>query len=83
MEDCCQGQDEAEQLFQSMSNPPPVARFAATVYYCLSHVGDGLKELEYFTTSYDERYLNTAREMFRLASQLRKEAQSTYRRCVG
>lgn len=82
LEDCRQGQSEAESLFQSMSNPPQIARFAATVYYCLSHVGDGLKELEHFTTSYDESYLNTGREMFRLAIQLRQEAQSAYRRCM-
>jgi molecular chaperone DnaJ len=83
LEDCRQGQSEAEHLFQSRNNPPQIARFATTVYYCLSHVGDGLKELEHFTTSYDENYLHTGREMFRLAIQLRQEAQSAYRRCMG
>ena len=81
--ECRESQGQAEGLFQSLPNPPQVARFAATVYYCLGHLGDGLKELEHFTTSYDESYLHSGREMFRLASQLRQEAHSAYRRGIG
>jgi molecular chaperone DnaJ len=73
LEQCNQRQSQAEKLFQSCANPAKLAQFAATLYYCLSHIGDGLKELGYFTTSYDENYLHTGREMFRLAAQLRRE----------
>ena len=80
---CGDHQDQAERIFQSQPNPPQVARFAATLYYCLSHIGDGLRELGYFVTSYDENYLHTGREMFRLAAQLRRETQAAYRQGVG
>lgn len=78
LERCNEHQSQAEKLFQSCANPGTLAQFAATLYYCLSHVGDGLKELGYFTTSYDENYLHTGREMFRLATQLRREIHLTH-----
>ena len=80
LEQCIQRQTEAEKLFQSCVNPAKLAQFAATLYYCLSHIGDGLKELGYFTTSYDETYLHTGREMFRLATQLRQEIHLAHSR---
>ena len=80
LDQCNQRQSEAEKRFQSYVNPAKLAQFAATLYYCLSHIGDGLKELGYFTTSYDETYLNTGREMFRLATQLRREIHLAHSR---
>ncbi|MEY2979185.1 MAG: hypothetical protein RLZZ435_3324 [Cyanobacteriota bacterium] len=75
---CGERQSQAENCFQSCANPAKLAQFAATLYYCLGHIGDGLKELGYFTTSYDENYLHTGQEMFRLAAQLRTEMERTY-----
>jgi len=80
LDQCIQRQNAAEKLFQSCVNPAKLAQFAAMLYYCLSHIGDGLKELGYFTTSYDETYLHTGREMFRLATQLRQEIHLAHSR---
>ena len=38
---------------------------------------DGINELEFFTLNYDENYLHTGKEMFRIAHRLRLEAQET------
>lgn len=76
---CGEWQAEAERLFRSRPNPPKTAAFATALYYCLGHVGDALGELGYFTSSYDEDYLHSGREMFRLAAQFRREAQAAYR----
>jgi molecular chaperone DnaJ len=75
LEDCRTWQDKAQALFQSMPNPPQTANFAAQLYYCLNQVGDGIEELERFTTCYNEDYLHTGQEMFRMAKRLKKEIQ--------
>lgn len=79
LEDCRSSQEEAQQLFRSMPNPPKAASFAANLYYCLNQVSDGIDELERFTTCYDESYLHTGQEMFRIAKRMQKEAQAAYR----
>lgn len=66
---------QATTTFRSMPNPPNVAGVAARIYYCLNQVGDGLDELEYFPLNYDERYLHTGQELFRIAAGLHCEAQ--------
>jgi molecular chaperone DnaJ len=75
LEDCRQWLKEAQRSFQSMPNPANVAGAAANLYHCLSQVGDGLDELEWFTNSYAEHYLHTGQELFRIANGLRREAQ--------
>jgi molecular chaperone DnaJ len=59
-----------------MPNPSTVAGVAAHLYYCINQVGDGLDELERFTSSYNEYYLHTGQELFRIARGLRREAQA-------
>lgn len=66
---------DAQIAFRSMPNPPTVAGAAAHLYYCLNQVGDGLDELDYFPLNYDESYLHTGQEMFRIAAGLLGEAQ--------
>jgi molecular chaperone DnaJ len=66
---------QAQMTFHSMPNPPSVARAAAHLYYCLNQIGDGLDELDYFPLNYDERYLHTGQELFRIAAGLHGEAQ--------
>lgn len=66
---------EAQRIFHSAPNPSQVAGIAARLYYCLNQVGDGLTELEFFPLNYDEHYLHTGQEMFRIAKGLRREAQ--------
>ena len=70
---------EAQKIFRSMPNPSPVAGAAANLYYCLDRVGDGIDEFEFFTANYDDSYLHAGREMFRIATGLRREAQYALR----
>jgi molecular chaperone DnaJ len=67
--------NQAQIVFRSMPNPSQVAGVAAHLYYCLNQVGDGIDELEFFPLNYDEHYLHTGLEMFRIANGLRREAQ--------
>jgi molecular chaperone DnaJ len=75
LEECRESLYKAQRSFRSMPNPPAVAGVAAHLYYCLDQVGDGIDELERFVTSYDDHYLHTGQELFRIAKGLRREAQ--------
>lgn len=79
LDDCRGYLQRAQTSFQSMPNPSNVAGVAAHLYYCLNQVGDGIDELERFTSSYDEHYLHTGQELFRIARGLRREAQAAIR----
>jgi molecular chaperone DnaJ len=79
LDDCRDLLQQAQRTFNSVPNPANVASVAAHVYYCLNQVGDGIEELERFTTSYDDHYLHTGQELFRIAIGLRREAQSALR----
>lgn len=67
--------DQARQLFASQPNPAKLAKAAAYFYHCLNQIGDGIDELERFTLGYDDRALHTGKELFRIASRLKREAQ--------
>ncbi|MBD2667498.1 hypothetical protein B6N60_01678 [Richelia sinica FACHB-800] len=67
----------AQTTFRSLPNPPSLARAAAHIYYSLNQVGDGLEELEFFPLNYDDRYLHTGQELFRIAARLHCEAQAS------
>ena len=43
----------------------------------MSQIGEGIEELAYFPLSYDERYLHTGQELFRIAKRLYREAQES------
>jgi molecular chaperone DnaJ len=75
LEKCCYYRDRARQLFASQPNPAKVAKVAASLYYCLDRIGDGIEELELFTLNYDDRHLHNGKELFRIARQLRQEAR--------
>ncbi|NJO76688.1 MAG: J domain-containing protein [Leptolyngbyaceae cyanobacterium RM1_406_9] len=79
LDDCRDYLQKAQRSFRSMPNPSNVAGVAAHLYYCLNQVGDGIDELERFTSSYDEHYLHTGQELFRIAKGLRREAQVALR----
>ncbi|MEH1782502.1 J domain-containing protein [Nostoc sp.] len=68
---------QAQITFRSLPNPPSLARTAAHLYYSLNQVADGLDELGYFPLNYDERYLHTGQELFRIATGLHCEAQAS------
>jgi molecular chaperone DnaJ len=75
LENCGDYLDRARQIFASQPNPAKVAKVAASLYYCLDRISDGIDELELFTLNYDDRYLHTGKELFRIARQLRQEAR--------
>jgi molecular chaperone DnaJ len=75
LENCRQDLNQAQITFRSQPNPAPVAGVAANLYYCLNQLGDGIDELERFTFNYDEHYLHTGQELFRIATSLRHDAQ--------
>ena len=77
LEQCRNYLDKAQSIFDSRPNPAQVAHTAASLYHCLNQIGDGINELEFFTLNYDENYLHTGKEMFRIAHRLRLEAQET------
>ncbi|OUL36447.1 molecular chaperone DnaJ [Nostoc sp. T09] len=68
---------QAQTAFRSLPNPPSLARTAAHLYYSLNQVADGLEELAYFPLNYDEHYLHTGQELFRIATRLHYEAQAS------
>ena len=76
LEDCKGWLEKAQHTFQSMPNPAHAAGVAANLYYCLNHLEDGIEEIERFTLSYDDSYLHTGQELFRIAHQLRREAKA-------
>ncbi|ELS02987.1 DnaJ-class molecular chaperone with C-terminal Zn finger domain [Xenococcus sp. PCC 7305] len=78
LEECGQYLQLLQQKFSAYPNPPQLANVAANLYYCLNHLGDGIKELEWFTLNYDEHYLHTGQEIFRIAERLRYEASSQF-----
>jgi len=65
------------QRLQSSPNPQSFAKIAAFLYYGLNHMEDALEELTTFTQNYDESFLHTGRELFRLTSDLLAEAEAT------
>jgi molecular chaperone DnaJ len=79
LDDCHNWLDQAERIFRSQPNPAVVAGAAANLFYCLNQLGDGIEQLEFFTANYDEHYLHTGEELFRIAKGLRSEAQSAVR----
>jgi molecular chaperone DnaJ len=76
IETCRTALEKAQAKFKSMPNPPGVASGAANIYYCLNQLEDGIEEIERFTYTYDDSYLHTGQELFRISAGLRKEAKA-------
>ncbi|NET55134.1 MAG: DnaJ domain-containing protein [Symploca sp. SIO2E6] len=74
LEDCRNYLNQAQLSFNSQPNPTNIASAAASLYYCLNQLGDGIEELELFTLNYDDHYLHIGQELFRIATNLRYEA---------
>jgi molecular chaperone DnaJ len=74
--------EKAQEKFKSMANPAGAANVAATLYHCLGQLEDGLDEMERFTFSYEESYIHTGQELFRISRQLRQEAKDRVKRLV-
>jgi molecular chaperone DnaJ len=80
LEDCRTNLDRAQKIFSSQPNPTKLASVAASIYYCLDRVSDGIKELEWYTYNYDDNYLHTGKELFRIATNLHRESQRDVRK---
>ncbi len=76
IEECRASLEKAQAKFKSMPNPAGVASGAANLYYCLNQLEDGIEEIERFTYTYDDSYLHTGQELFRISAGLRKEAKA-------
>ncbi|MEH2196072.1 MAG: J domain-containing protein [Nostoc sp.] len=77
LQTCRDDLKQAQITFRSLPNPSSLAGIAANLYYSLNQVSDGLDEFAYFPLSYDERYLHTGQELFRIATRLHCEAQAS------
>lgn len=75
LQDCRNYLNQARLVFSSQPNPAKLANIAVSLYYCLNQISDGIDELEWFTLNYDDHYLHTGTELFRIARGLRQEAQ--------
>jgi molecular chaperone DnaJ len=75
--ECRRHLEKIEKAFHSMPNPAPVAELAANLYYAIDRASDGLDELKYYISSYDDNYLHTGQEMFKIAADLQKKAQKS------
>ena len=75
LESCRESLEKARGKFQSVPNPVNTAGIAANLYYCLNQLEDGIEEMERYTYCYEESYLHTGQELFRISSKLRREAK--------
>ncbi len=73
LETCQTKFKQADGCLRSRPNPAITAGVAAHLYYALNHISDALEDLETFTMSYNEHYLHTGHELFRMANKLRLE----------
>ena len=76
IETCREALGKAQDKFKSMPNPAGMASGAANLYYCLNQLEDGIEEIERFTYTYDDSYLHTGQELFRISAGLRREAKA-------
>ena len=82
LETCNRYYQLAQQKFLSQANPTQLAGVAAHIYYCLNQISDGIKELEWFTLNYDDRHLHMGQEIFRIAQELRYQAEEKIKSVV-
>lgn len=76
VEGCRDHLTQAQKRFRTLPNPAAAAATAASLYYVLNHLEDGINELEWFTNNYDDHCLHTGTEFFRLAQRLQREAKA-------
>jgi len=66
-----------KKIYTSFASPSIIRDFSLDLYYCLSHVEDGLNELERYTMGYVDNYLHDGKAMIMIAKKKRKFLQST------
>jgi len=65
-----------KKIYTSFGSPSIIRDFSLDLYHCLSHVEDGINELERYTMGYVDNYLHDGKSMISLAKKKRKFLQS-------
>jgi len=65
-----------KKIYTSLASPSIIRDFSLDLYHCLSHVEDGLNELERYTMGYVDNYLHDGKVMITIAKKERKFLQS-------
>jgi len=65
-----------KKIYTSFASPSIIRDFSLDLYHCLSHVEDGINELERYTLGYVDNYLHDGKAMISLAKKKRKFLQS-------
>ncbi len=61
-----------KKIYTSFASPSITRDFSLDLYHCLSHVEDGINELERYTMGYVDNYLHDGKAMIALAKKKRK-----------
>ena len=65
-----------KKIYTSFASPSMIRDFSLDLYHCLSHVEDGINELERYTLGYVDNYLHDGKAMIAIAKRKRKFLQS-------
>ena len=65
-----------KKIYTSLGSPSIIRDFSLDLYHCLSHVEDGIYELERYTMGYVDNYLHDGKAMIAIAKRKRKFLQS-------
>ena len=65
-----------KKIYTSLASPSIIKDFSLNLYHCLSHVEDGINELERYTLGYVDNYLHDGKAMIAIAKKKRKSLQS-------
>ena len=67
---------KVKKIYTSFGSPSIIRDFSLDLYHCLSHVEDGINELERYTMGYVDNYLHDGKAMIAIAKKKRKFLQS-------
>ena len=65
-----------KKIYTSLGSPSIIRDFSLDLYHCLSHVEDGINELERYSMGYVDNYLHDGKAMIAIAKKKRKFLQS-------
>ena len=65
-----------KKIYTSFASPSIIRDFSLDLYHCLSHVEDGINELERYTMGYVDNYLHDGKAMIAIAKKERKFLKS-------
>ena len=65
-----------KKIYTSFASPSIIRDFSLNLYHCLSHVEDGINELERYTMGYVDNYLHDGKAMIAIAKKERKFLKS-------